>query len=268
MGNAIKSEFRKFFTTRLWWGLAIVMFIAAALFAILFAFIFTTPPTPESIERGQPTGTPLQIANSVYTSGLNFGYTITAVIGILQIGSEYRHKTVTSTFLSTPKRARVMVAKIIALLGIGAIYGAISLLGSVVAGAVTLQARGAEVFPSTEVLRSLALSLLVLGLWALIGLGVGILIPNQVAALLITIGAVWVVEAIASFALGYWDFGREHLIQFLPGRATNSIVAGVTQTGAEAPNTLSWWAAALVLAAYAALLSAFGTWRTVRQDIS
>jgi ABC-2 type transport system permease protein len=268
MGNAIKSEFRKFFTTRMWWGMAIAMFVAAALFAVLFGFLLTIPPTPESIASGQPVGTPLQVANSVYTSGLTIGYTLTLVIGIMQIGSEYRHKTVTSTFLGTPKRARVMAAKIVALLGIGAIYGLISLVGSVVAGAIVLQARGFDPFPSTQVLRALALSLLVLGLWALIGLGVGILIPNQVAALLIAIGVAQIVEPLAGFALSFWEFGRDHIAQFLPSQATIAMVSGVTQGGENAVQPLSWWAAALVLAAYAAVLSAIGTWRTVRQDIS
>ncbi len=268
MVAAIRSEFLKFFTTRLWWGMAIAIFVAAALFAVLFGFLLTIPPTQESIDAGQPTGTPLQVANSVYTSGLTIGYTLTLVIGIMQIGSEYRHKTITSTFLSTPRRARVMAAKILALLGIGAFYGLVSLVGSVVAGAIVLQARGFDAFPSAEVLRALALSLLVLGLWALIGLGVGILIPNQVAALLIAIGVAQIVEPLAGFALTFWDFGQEHVAKFMPSQATNAMVNGVTQGGDNAVQPLAWWTAALVLATYAALLSAIGTWRTVRQDIS
>ncbi|EAP99928.1 Putative ABC transport system membrane protein [Janibacter sp. HTCC2649] len=268
MGDAIKSEFRKFFTTRMWWGMAIAMFIGGALFAVILGFVLTIAPTQESVDAGQPTGSPLQIANSVYTAGLTIGYTLTLVIGIMQIGSEYRHKTVTSTFLSTPRRMRVMLAKVVALLGIGAVYGLISLIGSVIAGAIVLQSRGADPFPSTEVLRALALSLLVLGLWALIGLGVGILIPNQVAALLISIGVAWIIEPLAGFALSFWDFGREHIVHFLPGQATNAMVSGVSQGGDNAVQPLSWWAAALVLAAYAAVMSAIGTWRTVRQDIS
>ena len=268
MVAAIRSEFLKFFTTRLWWGMAIAMFIAAALFAVLFGFLLTIPPTQESIDAGQPTGTPLQIANSVYTSGLTIGYTLTLVIGIMQIGSEYRHKTITSTFLGTPRRARVMAAKIVALLGIGAVYGLISLVGSVIAGALVLQARGFDPFPSSEILRALALSLLVLGLWALIGLGVGILIPNQVAALLIAIGVAQIVEPLAGFALTFWDFGQEHIAKFMPSQATNAMVSGVTQGGDNAVQPLTWWTAALVLAAYAAVLSAIGTWRTVRQDVT
>ncbi|MGL5815931.1 MAG: ABC transporter permease subunit [Phycicoccus sp.] len=265
---AVRSEFRKLFTTRLWWGMAIAVIVGAALFSIIFGFVFTIEATPEEIAEGQPVGDPTQIANSVYTGGLTIGYTLLLVIGIMQIGAEYRHKTISGTFLSTPKRGQAMGAKVVALLGIGAVYGVISLVTSVIAGAIVLQSRGADPFPSTEVLRTLALSLLVLGLWALIGLGIGILIPNQVAALLISIGVVWIVEPIATVALGFWDWGRDNIVSYLPGSATNAIADGVTQQTETSAQPLTWWAAALVLAAYAAVLAGVGSWRTVRSDIT
>jgi hypothetical protein len=268
MTNAIKAEFRKFFTTRMWWGLAIAMFVAGAGLAVLFGFLFTQPQSAADVANGALTGTPEQIANSVYTSGLSIGYLLTLTIGVMQIGSEYRHKTITSTFLGTPKRAKVMGAKIIALLGIGAIYGLISLGGSIIAGAIVLTSRGFEAFPTAGVFRTLALSLLVLGLWALIGLGAGILIPNQVAALLISIGVAWIVEPLAGFGLSFWDWGRDHVVQYLPSAATQAMVNGVTQGGENAAKLLAWWGGALVLAAYAAVLAGFGSWRTVRSDIS
>ena len=70
----------------------------------------------------------------MYVGGLSVGYLLLLTIGVLQIGSEYRHKTISGTFLATPKRLRAMLAKVVALLGIGAIYGLISLLGSVSVG--------------------------------------------------------------------------------------------------------------------------------------
>jgi len=269
MTAAIRAEFRKFFTTRMWWGMAIAMFVAGILFAVLFGFLLTTEPDPNAPPgQGVPTGSPTQIASSVYTAGLSVGYLLTLTIGVMQIGGEYRHKTISSTFLGVPKRARVMGAKVVALLGIGALYGLVSLVGSVIAGAIVLNARGYEPFPSGEVFRSLALSLLVLGLWALIGLGAGILIPNQVAALLISIGVAWIVEPLAGFGLSFWEWGRDNLAPYLPTQATNAIVSGVTQGGENSVQPLSWWAAALVLAGYAAVLAGFGSWRTVRSDIS
>ena len=268
MSAAIRAEFRKFFTTRLWWGMALAVFVLGVAMAVLFGFLLTQPPSPSAQARGVPTGTPEQIANSVYTGGLSVGYLLTLVIGVMQIGSEYRHKTITSTFLGTPKRAVVMGAKVITLLVLGALYGLISLIGSVAAGAIVLNARGFEPFPTSGVFRTLALALLVLGLWALIGLGAGILIPNQVAALLIAVGVAWIVEPLIVFGLGYWEWGREHIAPYLPTSATNAMVNGVSQGGANSVQPLTWWGGAIVLALYAAVLAGVGSWRTVQADIS
>lgn len=265
MLRAITAEFRKYFSTRMWWGMAIAVLVVSAIFAVLFGFLMTMDQAGVPPEQ-QFTGSPVEIANSVYTGGLSVAYLLTLTVGVMQIGSEYRHKTITNTFLAVPKRSVVMAAKVISLLAIGAFYGIISLIGSVGAGALTLSARGAEVFPDAEVGRTLALSLLVLGLWALIGLGAGILIPNQVAALLIAIGVAWIVEPLLGVALSFWDWGAEHVVQYLPSAATQAMVQGVTAPSGG--NQLQWWAGALVLVAYAAVLAGVGSFLTVRKDIS
>lgn len=259
---AIRSEFRKFFTTRLWWGMAIAIFLAGAGFAALFGFVFTSDA---ATANGAPTGDAAQVANSVYTGGISVGYLLLLTIGVLQIGSEYRHKTISGTFLATPRRLRAMLAKVVALLGIGAIYGVISLVGSVSVGALVLSLRGREAFPSSEILRTLVLSLLVLGLWALIGLGIGILIPNQVAALLIGVGVAFIVEPIVGVLLTLWQFGADHIAPYLPSAATNSVINAVANPDDV---RLQWWAGALVLIAYAVVLSGLGIWRTTRSDIT
>lgn len=265
MGAAVRSEFRKFFTTRLWWGMAIGIFVAGALFAAFFGWAFTSEEAMSSGQAGVQ-GSDLQVVNSVYTAGLGVGYLLLLTVGIMQIGAEYRHKTITATFLSTPRRIRAMLAKIVALLGIGGVYGLVSLLGSVSVGALALSLRDIDPFPSTEILRTLALSLLALGLWALIGLGIGILIPNQVAAILVGVGVAWIVEPLLGLGLSFVDAAKG-VVPFFPSNATTAMVNGVSQTGTNV-ELLSWWGGALVLGAYAAALSAFGTWRTTRQDIS
>ncbi|GAA3611327.1 hypothetical protein GCM10022199_13980 [Marihabitans asiaticum] len=268
MINAVKSELRKFFTTRLWWGMAIGIFVAAALFAALFALSYTSEGMGGAGGPGGMEGGEVQIANSVYTSGLGIGYLLLLTIGVMQIGSEYRHKTITGTFLSTPRRVQAIGAKIIALLVLGAVYGLISLVGSVAVGAPILAMNDFSPFPDIEVLRSLALALLALGLWALIGFGVGVLIPNQVAALLVGIGFAWIVEPLLGFGLSFWEFGREHLVKYFPSQATNAMVDTVTMAGPNAPENLSWWAAALVLLAWAAVLAGLGALRATRQDVA
>ena len=233
MTAAITSEFRKFFTTRLWWGMAIGVFLAGAAFAALFALLDPTPEMTGGV--AVPDLSNASRVNSVYTGGLSVSYLMTLAIGVMTIGSEYRHKTITSTFLATPKRAKVMVAKVVSLAGIGAFYGLVSLLGAVGIGASIIIARGFSPFPTTSIWRTLALSLLVLAVWALIGLGAGILIPNQVAALLVSIGLAWIVEPLVGFLVGMQSWGKG-IVPYFP---TNLVTASWTPARQGCPSPRS-----------------------------
>lgn len=266
MGAAVKAEFLKFFSTRMWWGMGIAVLASGLLFAALNAILMTSPEFVDQMAAaGMPPLNDVQLAKSVYTGGISVAYMLTLAIGVLAIGAEYRHKTISATFLATPRRARVMGAKVIALLGIGAFYGALSLLSSVALGASILSIRGRTPFPDASVWRTLALSLLVLGLWALIGLGVGILIPNQVAALMISVGVAFIVEPLLTLLLASFETGRS-IVRFLPATATSATF----EAGSSGPGVqmLSWWAGALVLAGYAAVMAGVGTALTLRRDVT
>lgn len=267
MSRAIRAEFRKFFSTRLWWGMLIAAVLAAAGFAALFSLLFTSGAMPGGEGMGMPT-TDADLARTTYTSGIGVGYLLTLAIGVMTVGAEYRHQTITSTFLAQPRRSVVMLAKTVLLLVVGALYGAASLVASVGTGAAILSARGHEPFGDPTIWRTLALSLLVLGLWALIGLGVGILIPNQVAALLIAVGVAWIVEPIIGAVLPLTEIGTD-IARYLPTQATNATL-GVQNVGfgGPVPDQLAWWGGALVLVGYALVMALVGTLRTVRADIS
>lgn len=266
MKDLVASEFRKFFTTRTWWTMAILVGILGAAFAVLFAFSLTTGYSEaERQEFGIPSGDETQIANSVYSGGLTLGIVLLLVIGVLQIGQEYRHKTITSTLLSEPNRAKAMLAKVLALLGVGGLYGLISVGCSLIAGALMLNQRGLDPFPSPTVYRTLILCLVVLGLWALIGLGLGILIPHQVAAILLGVGVTMVVEPIAGAVMASWEFTSNNIVPYLPQSATNATIDAVQVPGAE---VLAWWQGLLVLVGYAVVLSGLGIIRVMRQDIA
>jgi len=267
MAGAVKAEFRKFFTTRMWWGMAIGVFLAGALFSVVYALL-----VPGSRAQGGPAGPKFPglnntaMVSTVYTAGLSLAYLLTLVVGVMSIGSEYRHKTITSTFLSTPKRVRVMVAKVASLLGIGVFYGLVFLIGSVGVGGATIAIKGFSPFPETgPIARALALSLLVLGLWSLLGLGAGILIPNQVAAILIAVGAAWIVEPVAGILLGLVSWGKA-IVPYLPSQATSAMVGQINTSSTV--QQVSWWAAALVLVTYAAVLAGIGSLLTVRRDVT
>lgn len=269
MAGAVKAEFRKFFSTRMWWGMTIGVFLAGALFAVLFALVVAGSQQ----ERGPGGGGPrlpgldnTAMVSTVYTAGLSLAYLLTLVVGVMSIGSEYRHKTITSTFLSTPKRVQVMVAKVTSLLGIGVFYGLVFLVGSVGVGGAAIAIKGFSPFPEVApIARALALSLLVLGLWSLLGLGAGILIPNQVAAILIAVGTAWIVEPLAGFLLSLVSWGKD-VVPYMPSQATSAMVGQINTSSST--HLLSWWAGALVLVAYAAALAGIGSILTVRRDVT
>jgi ABC-type transport system involved in multi-copper enzyme maturation permease subunit len=267
MTAAVRAELRKLFTTRLWWGMAIAVLLSGAAFAVLFAFVFTSDAVRGPQAAAAPR-TDAALAKAVFTGGLQVGYLLTLSIGVLTIGSEYRHQTITATFLAIPRRGRVMAAKVVSLLAVGALYGLLSLAGAVGAGTIVLTSKGVAPFADTSIWRTLALSLLVLGLWALIGLGAGILIPNQVAALLISVAVAWIVEPLLGLVLALTDWGKS-ISPYLPSRATSAMLESTSGGFDGQPITqLSWWAGALVLIGYAAAMAGLGTWRTLRADIS
>ena len=152
-----------------------------------------------------------------------------------------------------------MGAKVISLLAIGAFYGVAVARRRRRCRHARPHRQGARAVRDSSIWRTLALSLLVLGLWALIGLGAGILIPNQVAALLISIAVAWIVEPVLGLVLALTDWGQS-ISPYLPSRATAAMLE-TTGGGFDGQpvEQLSWWAGALVLAAYAAVMAGLGT---------
>lgn len=272
----VRSELLKYRSTRLFWGMLVGMFLTGAAFAAInaaFTLYGSMPVGGENVELRTmvPDGT---LVRQTYTGGIQLGYLLALVIGVLSIGQEFRHKTASGTFLAAPRRGRVVTAKVISLIVIGALNGVVHLIGAMVGGGVLLTLNDVPLFPGPAgLLRTLALALLVLGLWALIGLGIGVLIPNQIAAILVAVAVAWIVEPLLGFGLSLVD-GGEAVARFFPSQATTATLdtfggmdpAAAEQMGASS-DQLVWWVGALVLLAYALVMTAIGTWLTRRRDI-
>jgi ABC-2 type transport system permease protein len=185
------------------------------------------------------------------------------LLGILGMTGEFRHHTVTQTFLVTPDRGRVVAAKLVAypLAGITLTLTILAFTAAVAAG--WLAAKG--VTPSLLDARLLALpmghvltgAVLAAGLCALVGVGVAALVRNQVAALVGV--AVWVllVEGLLMSLLN----APSSLAKWLPSAAA----AALTNPGG---GHLSRLAGSLLLAGYALALALAGTRLVVRRDIT
>jgi ABC-2 type transport system permease protein len=116
MPGLIAGEFRKLFTTWLWLWTLLAATAITALYAILDIAFADAPDTftlPLSTPQGQRTLLAVGAA----------GAPLVAVLGAIGLTGEFRHRTVTATFLATPHRGRVVVAKLITYALVGAGYG-------------------------------------------------------------------------------------------------------------------------------------------------
>lgn len=181
-----------------------------------------------------------------------------AVFGALTVTSEFRHGTIHPTFLVTPRRGKVIAAKAI----VGVLIGAgLGLLGGAVAavvGAAALEARGVSVLlDGDDVTQLVAGATGAAALWAAIGVGIGAIVRNQVPALVGICAWILFVEGLLADATG----GLGEIGRFLPG------AAGAAMAGQEPDRLLAPAVALLVLMAYATASALLGTVATTRRDV-
>jgi ABC-type transport system involved in multi-copper enzyme maturation permease subunit len=182
-----------------------------------------------------------------------------ALVGAMSITSEVRHGTIRATFLVSPKRERVVGAKVAVSIVVGASFGVAAGALAVGIGTVALGTRGIDVL-----LEGRGYALLVAGsaaaaaLWAAIGVGVGAIVRNQVPTLVgICAWLLFFEGLLVGDASGLGDVGR-----FLPGAAAAAI-------GGQGPDGLLAPGAGLVLlAAYAAAATVVGMLATNRRDVA
>lgn len=246
MKAQIASELRKLATTRsatwLLAGLLMVVGIGAA--SVLGADEMTTDINAP-LERQPFLLFPLTVAT-----------VFTMILGIRSFTDEFRHGAIVPTLLASPRRRRVLGAKLVAV-GTAAVVYALAALGVALAvGAVGLAGKGAEVTWSTGVLAATAGNLVLASvLWAAIGVGVGLAVRHQVAAI---VGALlWGMVGERALAAVIPDLAR-----YLPGAAGSAIV------GVDATNLLTPGIAVVVLVGWTALATVIGDRFMQRRDIA
>lgn len=195
---------------------------------------------------------------------VGFGTLFATVVGILIVTSEYRHGTITTTFLGEPRRPRVLASK----LGAAAIAGLVFALAGLVASALValpwLSSRGDSLPLDGQALETVGRVVLAYVLTALVAAAVGAVVHSQVGALVGWFVWILVVESLITVVSGLLltEFGEpDPISKFLPGSALGGILGG---EGEEFLLDAGW--AALLALGYAIALSALGALSMSRRD--
>jgi ABC-type transport system involved in multi-copper enzyme maturation permease subunit len=236
MTALVRAEWTKLFTTRTWIG----MLLGACLLAGGFAALFTGLAGQDGDGGpGIPELGSAQFEELVFSVAANASVFL-LILGIIGMTQEYRHRTATPTFLTTPRRGRVITAKVLA-------YAVVAVPMALVVLAVTV----------VVVLVYAGASGLVLVVFTVIGVGVGALVRNQVGAIVGSLVYLNVIEPIVA-SIG----AISGAYKWLPGGAVQAITSDF-----EAPDLLEPWQGAVLLLAYGVVAALIGTVLAARRDV-
>jgi ABC-2 type transport system permease protein len=274
--RAVSAEFAKVTTTRMWWILAIVLFcyigLLAGGLAALFGGIQSGAISPRAGGGGGGGAGALGGASLpplIYSFASSVGYVFPVLLGALATTGEFRHQTLTPTFLANPRRGSVLGAKTVTLFGFGAVLGVVALLASVGIGALVMNAFGVDpLLMDSATWALLGRTVLAMALWATIGVGLGVLVPSQVASIVIVLAFTQFVEPLLRFAASFIEV-TANIGKFLPGAASDALVgASFFTVASPSASVLEWWQGGLVLLAYAIAATVAGSFTSWKRDVT
>lgn len=252
MTALVRAELLKLRTVRLPLWLLVTALLLTALFVAVTVFTAGLPGNP--LQRDDPGLFATAVSSA---SGANI---VVLILGILALTQEYRFGTATPSFLVTPKRGRVLAAKLLAIALVGLLFAAICSLVAVGLGAVLIPLRDGVTSWDGQVLEVLAGVVLVTVLYGPIGIAVGALVRNQIAAV---VGALAWMLIVEQLVIALWpEVGK-----WTPGGASTAILQ-LGDLATTRGDLLPAWGGVVLLVAYAVVLSAVGAASTLRRDLT
>ncbi|HET8526096.1 MAG TPA: ABC transporter permease [Actinomycetota bacterium] len=245
MRNQIASEFRKLATTR-----SIYAMLAGLVVIVGIGVVATTTD-------GEPGSLLAPLEHQVF---FNVSLTIAPLFGLLlglrSFTDEFRSGSIVPTLLASPVRRRVLGAKLVATAGGGIALSLAAVAISVAVGVPILIVKGIEVTWSTGALALVVGRLVAASvLWTAIGVGLGLAVKHQVAAIAGTLVWILAAEGILSGLV-------PNVAKYFPG------AAGFAVVGINPADVLTPALGALLLGAYAAASVTAGAILMQRRDIT
>jgi ABC-2 type transport system permease protein len=245
MGRLVAAEWLKLRTTHALWATvpAVVLLSAVAVAGLVLS------SEVAGVALLEPTEGARQAALHLTSTGA----VLVIVLGIIISAGEYRTQTATDTFLTTPRRGRVVAAKLAMGAILGFALGAISAAVGLPVAYLWFEAEGVA-FPggNEEVWLTLGGVVLYGVLFGTLGVAFGSLVRNQVVAIVSALILVLLIEQLLAQT-------ADSVAKWLPGNAGAAIV----RTPGE---FLEPGAGAALLLAYALAIAVAGMVVVARRD--
>ena len=251
MTPLVRAELRKLATTRLW------------LWMLVLGLGMTAVTTSAAIGFAEPG--PLSLSTAAGQRGVfaqaGAALVVAGILGIISVTGEFAYQTATPTFLATPRRGRVVVAKLVTYAVVGLGYAAACTAVVLAVALPWLAAKDVDlVLSGTDLARTLGGVALEVALYATLGVALGCLLRNQIAAI---VGFVVYMFVIGPILTGVR--ATSEVAQYLPYQAGNALARLTFSMDAA---MLGQAAGGLVLLGWALVFAALGTRVAIRRDIT
>lgn len=208
------------------------------------------------------------MAASMMTSGQQFGVLFALLLGVLIVTSEFANETAAVTFVTVPRRATVITAKVAAAACCAALFW---LVGTVIAAVATppflYSQHVSASLAGWTVARSVTLNLLAFVAWGVFGLGLGAVLRSQmasvVAALVVyagSFGAILVFTVLYNLFHQSWMLGAPVIAPAVASEV-------MTASGPAFPNAPPGWVGGAIMIGYTVALVAGGVVLTKQRDV-
>jgi ABC-2 type transport system permease protein len=181
------------------------------------------------------------------------------ILGVVAGAGEYRHGTIAATLLVTPNRLRAVSAQTLGVAGAGLAVGLACVVLSAAIGLPWLSAKDAATLSTGELIALFGGCAVYTALAAGFGVALGALLRNQVAAVVVVLIFLFVVDpAVAALVEGYGKFSLSGLASAISGGSPND---------APSDELLPQGVAMLIWAAYTVVVAVGAALLTARRDI-
>ncbi|WP_298455198.1 ABC transporter permease [uncultured Cellulomonas sp.] len=134
-GRVLRAEWQKVWTGRTWWVMGAIALLWCSYIAYSFGVLEVSPP--EGVPAGAAPVEPAALTAVVARQWFQM-HLVTSLLAAIAVTREYSAHTVTRSVLLAGDRTRLFAAKVLVAAGIGAAYGLVAVVGSVVSTWVSL----------------------------------------------------------------------------------------------------------------------------------
>jgi len=208
-----------------------------------------------------------EVALADVISVLSIAPVFTLILGILVVTWEYRHGTITQTFLATPRREWVIGAKDAVSFAAGAALAAVALVLALLVASFWISLdfeRGHWELAGRMVFAA--------AIWGVLGAGLGALMQSQVGAIVTSF--VWFLVAEPLLGATIDALTDVRITDYFPGNVLDRLqtTASAVEVGSDGITTgpdyaFGLWTAAFLAIGYAALFAVLGLVSALKRDV-